>query len=224
MLPQLHVGDLIVGRAMGAYTWASASEFNFFPRATVVAVNRRAGRQRQRVMKRAPVAAATGVQPCRPLTWFPRSMPTSSTTPCNQAVRELEKRYDLRGTGARFELQDYVITLRAQNEFQLGQLLDILRLRLAARRIDVRCLELGEVQQNLAEARRTITVRAGHRAGRGQEADRRPQGARSSRSRPRSTTTSCASRARSATSCRRRSRCCARAMASLPLQYENFRD
>jgi ornithine decarboxylase len=43
MLPQLKAGDLIVGRAMGAYTLASASEFNFFPRATVVAVNTRAG-------------------------------------------------------------------------------------------------------------------------------------------------------------------------------------
>jgi ornithine decarboxylase len=39
MLPALQPGDLIVGRAMGAYTWASASEFNFFPRATVVSVN-----------------------------------------------------------------------------------------------------------------------------------------------------------------------------------------
>jgi ornithine decarboxylase len=39
LLPKLEVGDLIVGRAMGAYTWASASEFNFFPRATVVSVN-----------------------------------------------------------------------------------------------------------------------------------------------------------------------------------------
>ncbi len=39
MLPQLRVGDLIVGRAMGAYTWASASDFNFFPKATVVSVN-----------------------------------------------------------------------------------------------------------------------------------------------------------------------------------------
>ena len=43
MLPQLRAGDLIVGRAMGAYTWASASEFNFFPKATVVAVNRTRG-------------------------------------------------------------------------------------------------------------------------------------------------------------------------------------
>jgi ornithine decarboxylase len=43
MLPRLRPGDLIVGRSMGAYTWASASEFNFFPRATVVAVNRHPG-------------------------------------------------------------------------------------------------------------------------------------------------------------------------------------
>lgn len=43
MLPQLKAGDLLVGRSMGAYTWASASEFNFYPRATVVAVNQRPG-------------------------------------------------------------------------------------------------------------------------------------------------------------------------------------
>ena len=43
MLPRLRAGDLIVGRAMGAYTWASATDCNFFPRATVVAVNTRRG-------------------------------------------------------------------------------------------------------------------------------------------------------------------------------------
>jgi len=43
MLPLLKVGDLVVGRAMGAYTWASATEFNFFPKPTVVTVNRRPG-------------------------------------------------------------------------------------------------------------------------------------------------------------------------------------
>jgi ornithine decarboxylase len=39
-LPKLGMGDLVVGRVMGAYTWASASEFNFFPRATVLALDR----------------------------------------------------------------------------------------------------------------------------------------------------------------------------------------
>jgi ornithine decarboxylase len=43
MLPKLKTGDVIMGRAMGAYTWASASEFNFFPRATVVSVNETPG-------------------------------------------------------------------------------------------------------------------------------------------------------------------------------------
>jgi ornithine decarboxylase len=43
LLPKLKVGDLVIGKAMGAYTWASASEFNFFPRATVVSVNETPG-------------------------------------------------------------------------------------------------------------------------------------------------------------------------------------
>ena len=79
----------------------------------------------------------------------------------NQAARELDKRYDLRGTGARIVHQAYLITIYAQNEFQLGQLLDILKLRLGARGIDQRCLDLGKVDVNLAEARRVITVKQG---------------------------------------------------------------
>jgi ornithine decarboxylase len=43
LLPELRAGDLIVGRAMGAYTWASASEFNFFPKARVISMNAASG-------------------------------------------------------------------------------------------------------------------------------------------------------------------------------------
>jgi len=43
MLPVLQCGDLIVGRMMGAYTWASATEFNFFRKAQVVVVNEQVG-------------------------------------------------------------------------------------------------------------------------------------------------------------------------------------
>jgi ornithine decarboxylase len=39
-LPELEAGDVIVGRQMGAYTVASATDFNFFPRARTVVVNR----------------------------------------------------------------------------------------------------------------------------------------------------------------------------------------
>jgi ornithine decarboxylase len=45
-LPGLSLGDLVVGRTMGAYTAAHATDFNFIPRARIVAVNRRPGRQR----------------------------------------------------------------------------------------------------------------------------------------------------------------------------------
>lgn len=38
-LPELRAGDLVVGHMMGAYTWASATDFNFFPKARLVAVN-----------------------------------------------------------------------------------------------------------------------------------------------------------------------------------------
>ena len=41
-LPELQIGDLLIGRMMGAYTIASATDFNFIPRARIVAVNRRA--------------------------------------------------------------------------------------------------------------------------------------------------------------------------------------
>ena len=79
----------------------------------------------------------------------------------DQAKRDLENRYDLRGTNARFELGDFVVTQFAPSEYQLDQLLDMLRTRLAKRGIDLRCLEIAEVESNLAEARRTITIKQG---------------------------------------------------------------
>jgi len=79
----------------------------------------------------------------------------------DQARRELEKRYDLRGTNARFELEGYIVKQFAASEYQLDQLLDILRLRLSARGIDPRCLDPGQVESNLAETRRTLTIRQG---------------------------------------------------------------
>ena len=39
MLPELEPGDLMVSPMMGAYTWASATDFNFFPKATIIVVD-----------------------------------------------------------------------------------------------------------------------------------------------------------------------------------------
>lgn len=79
----------------------------------------------------------------------------------DQANRELEKRFDFKGVDARFELEGYVITQTAPSVFQLNQMLDVLRGRLAARNIDIRCLDVGEPNENVSGARRMVTVRQG---------------------------------------------------------------
>lgn len=83
------------------------------------------------------------------------------TNAVDQANRELSNRFDLRGTGAKFELEENVITQKAETEFHLTQMLPILRARLSARQIDLRALDEGKVETNLAEARQKITVKQG---------------------------------------------------------------
>lgn len=79
----------------------------------------------------------------------------------DQANRELAKRFDFRNTDARFELDDATITQSAPSDFQVRQMDEILRARLIARGIDVRCLEAGEIESNLAGARQKVTVKQG---------------------------------------------------------------
>ena len=83
------------------------------------------------------------------------------TNAIDQANRELGTRFDFKGSDARFERADQVVTQVASSDFQLKQMLDILRGRLSARGIDARCLEVGEPQVNLAGARQDITIRQG---------------------------------------------------------------
>ncbi|MBN8715052.1 MAG: DUF520 family protein, partial [Xanthomonadales bacterium] len=58
------------------------------------------------------------------------------TNAVDQANRELGNRFDFKGQDASYTLDDSVITLGAPSEFQLQQMLDILRGRLVARKID----------------------------------------------------------------------------------------
>jgi hypothetical protein len=83
------------------------------------------------------------------------------TNAYDQAVRELGTRFDFKGTKARFERTDNVITLIAESEFQLRQMLEILQGKCAKRGIDIDCMEAGEVSSNVAESRQPITVREG---------------------------------------------------------------
>ncbi|MCC2657765.1 MAG: YajQ family cyclic di-GMP-binding protein [Panacagrimonas sp.] len=83
------------------------------------------------------------------------------TNAVDTAIRDIANRFDLRGTSARIEREEFVLTLHADTEFQLDQLLDVLRKRLAGRHIDLRSLDIGDVLTNLAGARRTVTVKQG---------------------------------------------------------------
>jgi cyclic-di-GMP-binding protein len=83
------------------------------------------------------------------------------TNAVDQANRELTTRFDFKNIDAKFELDKSVITQSAPSDFQLQQMLDILRGRLAARKIDARALDIAESEVNLGGARQKITVKQG---------------------------------------------------------------
>src|SRR5262245_66094837 len=62
----------------------------------------------------------------------------------DQANREVGTRFDFKGTDAKYELNDFVVTLTAQADFQLKQMMDILKLRLSKRGVDIACMKDDE--------------------------------------------------------------------------------
>jgi uncharacterized protein YajQ (UPF0234 family) len=83
------------------------------------------------------------------------------TNAVDQANRELSNRFDFKGSDAKFQLDGFAITASAPSDFQLKQMQDILRARLTARGIDVRCLDVAEPEINLATAKQKVTVKQG---------------------------------------------------------------
>jgi len=79
----------------------------------------------------------------------------------DQANREVTTRFDFKGTGSKFELEDAVISLTTQSDFQLKQMMDILQQKLAKRGIDLGCLEEQEPEFSGSEARQKVIMRRG---------------------------------------------------------------
>jgi hypothetical protein len=79
----------------------------------------------------------------------------------DQANREVNTRFDFKGTGSKYALDDQVISLTSQTEFQLKQMLDILRQKLSKRSIDVGCMQEDEPEFSINEARQKVTLRRG---------------------------------------------------------------
>lgn len=83
------------------------------------------------------------------------------TNAVDQASREVDQRFDFKGTGAKFELKDAVVTLSAPADFQLKQMLEILKLKLSKRGVDVACLKVDEPVTTGQTARQVVTLRQG---------------------------------------------------------------
>jgi hypothetical protein len=79
----------------------------------------------------------------------------------DQANREIGTRFDFRGTDARLELSKTIITLIAPSDFQLKQLDEILRNKLAKRQVDVRSLNYKDADVKLNEARQEVEIKQG---------------------------------------------------------------
>ena len=78
------------------------------------------------------------------------------------AAKEISTRFDFKGTSAAIELKDKEITLFGDAEFQLDQVEDILRNKLTKRNVDVRFLDMGDVQKMGGDkVKQVIKVRNG---------------------------------------------------------------
>jgi len=80
----------------------------------------------------------------------------------NQANREIGARFDFKGSDARVEENHPLLTVRADDDYKVGQVVDVLQLKLAKRTVDVACLEKGEVRVSpTGKAVQEIKVRQG---------------------------------------------------------------
>ncbi|MCB1670839.1 MAG: YajQ family cyclic di-GMP-binding protein [Gammaproteobacteria bacterium] len=79
----------------------------------------------------------------------------------DQANREVGTRFDFKGVDASFTLSEQVVTLSAEVDFQLQQMLDILKGKLVKRSIDVSCLDEGETVISGRRATLPVKVQQG---------------------------------------------------------------
>lgn len=79
----------------------------------------------------------------------------------DQANREISNRFDFKGSDAKIELADSVMTLTADSDFQVQQMQPIILQKLTKRGIDISCLDQGEIQTSGQKARQAMSVRQG---------------------------------------------------------------
>ena len=79
----------------------------------------------------------------------------------DQANREVSTRFDFKGTGSEFKLENEQITLTTESDFQLKQMMDVLNNKLVKRGVDISCLEAGKAEAVGKTARQIVSLRQG---------------------------------------------------------------
>lgn len=84
------------------------------------------------------------------------------TNAVENAMKELERRYDLRGKGEfEFKEKELTVTITADADFQLEQMLEILKLSLAKRKIDIQCMEIKDAYASGKQVKQDVILREG---------------------------------------------------------------
>ncbi len=83
------------------------------------------------------------------------------TNAVDQANRLIGNRYDFKGVDASFERTEFLVTLTADADFQLTQMIDVLQGALLKNNIDIACLDMGEPRASGKQVKQDITVRSG---------------------------------------------------------------
>lgn len=80
----------------------------------------------------------------------------------DQVNKEISTRFDFKGSDARVEQTDLQLTVFADDDFKLEQILDILRTKLTKRTVDVRCLDKGQIEKISGnKIKQQVTVKTG---------------------------------------------------------------
>ena len=83
------------------------------------------------------------------------------TNAVDQANKEVTTRYDFKGTDAKVELSGNDVLLVGESKFQLGQMLDIFRIKLSRRGIDVDCMDVQQAEESGMKVKQKIVIKEG---------------------------------------------------------------
>ena len=78
----------------------------------------------------------------------------------NQAKKEVSQRYDFKGSKTEISLDNDVIKVTTEDDFRLNSVIDILKTRLITRKVAVRNLQYGKIEEAAGGmVRQQITIR-----------------------------------------------------------------